>query len=74
MSPAPKIRVGIGGWVFPPWRGVFYPPGLTQARELSHRMNPRFREYARLVRLDGAFGGAQVSSDLLVELSEEKVT
>jgi uncharacterized protein YecE (DUF72 family) len=30
------IRVGIGGWVFPPWRGVFYPKGLPQARELDH--------------------------------------
>jgi len=31
------IRVGIGGWVFPPWRGGnFYPPGLPQARELAH--------------------------------------
>jgi uncharacterized protein YecE (DUF72 family) len=30
------IRVGIGGWVFAPWRGVFYPKGLQQARELAH--------------------------------------
>ncbi|MEA2990243.1 MAG: hypothetical protein QOG83_2954 [Alphaproteobacteria bacterium] len=30
------IRVGIGGWVFKPWRGVFYPDGLPQARELDH--------------------------------------
>ena len=28
------IRVGIGGWVFKPWRGEFYPEGLAQAREL----------------------------------------
>ncbi|MGE5780665.1 MAG: DUF72 domain-containing protein, partial [Hyphomicrobiales bacterium] len=26
------IRVGIGGWVFEPWRGEFYPKGLPQAR------------------------------------------
>ena len=32
MSGAPKIRVGIGGWVFPPWRGVFYPAELPQAQ------------------------------------------
>ena len=25
------IRVGIGGWEFKPWRGEFYPAGLTQA-------------------------------------------
>ena len=30
------IRVGIGGWVFPPWRGEFYPKGLAQARELEY--------------------------------------
>jgi len=30
------IRVGIGGWVFAPWRGTFYPKGLPQARELAH--------------------------------------
>jgi uncharacterized protein YecE (DUF72 family) len=30
------IRVGIGGWVFKPWRGVFYPKGLAQVRELAH--------------------------------------
>ena len=30
------IRVGIGGWVYPPWRGTFYPPGLPQAQELAY--------------------------------------
>ena len=29
------IRAGIGGWVFPPWRGAFYPAGLRQAEELA---------------------------------------
>lgn len=29
------IRVGIGGWNFPPWRGTFYPKGLAQAKELE---------------------------------------
>jgi uncharacterized protein YecE (DUF72 family) len=32
---AGKIYVGIGGWTFEPWRGVFYPKGLTQKRELE---------------------------------------
>ena len=31
-----KIRVGIGGWTYAPWRGRFYPPGLQQARELQY--------------------------------------
>jgi len=30
-----KIRVGIGGWTFEPWRGVFYPADLAQKRELE---------------------------------------
>ncbi len=30
------IRVGIGGWVFPPWRGTFYPKGLRQSEELAY--------------------------------------
>ena len=29
------IRVGIGGWTFEPWRGVFYPKGLPHAKELA---------------------------------------
>ncbi len=31
-----KIRVGIGGWTFEPWRGVFYPDKHPQARELEY--------------------------------------
>ena len=31
-----KILVGIGGWTFEPWRGVFYPEDLTQKRELEY--------------------------------------
>jgi uncharacterized protein YecE (DUF72 family) len=33
---AGNICVGIGGWNFAPWRGSFYPKGLTQARELNY--------------------------------------
>lgn len=29
-------RIGISGWRYPPWRGVFYPPGLPQRAELSY--------------------------------------
>src|SRR4029078_1166602 len=35
-TPSGRIRVGIGGWIFAPWRGVFYPKGLKQADELSY--------------------------------------
>ncbi|WP_343729434.1 DUF72 domain-containing protein [Duganella sp.] len=30
-----KIYIGISGWRYKPWRGVFYPPDLAQARELQ---------------------------------------
>jgi uncharacterized protein YecE (DUF72 family) len=31
-----QIFVGIGGWTFEPWRGVFYPKGLPHAQELAY--------------------------------------
>ena len=30
-----KIHLGVGGWNYAPWRGVFYPEGLAQAKELG---------------------------------------
>jgi uncharacterized protein YecE (DUF72 family) len=30
------IYIGIGGWTFEPWRGVFYPKGLPHAKELGY--------------------------------------
>lgn len=30
------IRVGIGGWTYEPWRGVFYPDKLPQSQELAY--------------------------------------
>jgi uncharacterized protein YecE (DUF72 family) len=35
-TPSGRIRVGIGGWSYAPWRGVFYPKGLKQADELGY--------------------------------------
>jgi uncharacterized protein YecE (DUF72 family) len=29
------VRIGISGWNYPPWRGVFYPRGLFQKDELA---------------------------------------
>ena len=31
-----RIRIGIGGWTYAPWRGVFYPDKLPQARECAY--------------------------------------
>ncbi len=30
------IRIGVGGWTFEPWRGIFYPDGLPQKSELQY--------------------------------------
>jgi uncharacterized protein YecE (DUF72 family) len=34
-KPGP-IYIGVGGWTFAPWRGVFYPDGLPHAKELPY--------------------------------------
>ena len=31
-----SIRAGVGGWIYKPWRGTFYPKGLKQADELAY--------------------------------------
>jgi uncharacterized protein YecE (DUF72 family) len=33
---AGRIRVGVGGWVYEPWRDNFYPAGLAHTRELEY--------------------------------------
>lgn len=36
------LRIGISGWTYAPWRGVFFPKGLPQKQELeyaSRRLN-----------------------------------
>ena len=35
MARRAKIRIGISGWRYPPWRGVFYPKDLRQKDELA---------------------------------------
>ena len=42
MGTAPaagKVRIGISGWRYAGWRGVFYPPKLPQRSELSFAAN-----------------------------------
>jgi len=34
-DPSP-FHVGISGWRYPPWRGIFYPSGLVHHRELEY--------------------------------------
>src|SRR5262245_11774869 len=33
---AGNIYVGVGGWTFEPWRGVFFPAGLSKKRQLEY--------------------------------------
>ena len=35
-STNPRIRVGVGGWTYEPWRDNFYPAKLPHAQELSY--------------------------------------
>jgi uncharacterized protein YecE (DUF72 family) len=51
---ANRIRVGIGGWTFEPWRGVFYPDGLTQKRELEYASRQ-----LTTIEVNGTFYGLQ---------------
>jgi len=30
------IRIGIGGWTYEPWRGIFFPEKWPQKRELEY--------------------------------------
>ncbi|SHF16788.1 Uncharacterized conserved protein YecE, DUF72 family [Kaistia soli DSM 19436] len=48
------IKVGIGGWVFEPWRGVFYPEGLPQKRELEHASR-----HVTSIEINGTYYGSQ---------------
>ena len=36
LSSEGRIRAGMGGWTYAPWRKTFYPKGLTQSRELEY--------------------------------------
>jgi len=51
---AGEIRIGIGGWTFEPWRGVFYPEGLTQKRELEYASRQ-----LTSIEINGTFYGSQ---------------
>jgi uncharacterized protein YecE (DUF72 family) len=36
MTAPGKVRIGISGWTYKPWRGEFYPKDLKQKRELEY--------------------------------------
>jgi uncharacterized protein YecE (DUF72 family) len=49
-----RIVVGIGGWTFEPWRGVFYPEGLTQKLELEYASR-----HVTSIEVNGTYYGSQ---------------
>ena len=55
---APKksanIYIGVGGWTFAPWRGVFYPEKLTQAKELEYAASK-----LTSIEINGTYYGSQ---------------
>lgn len=53
-SAAPRIRVGIGGWTFAPWRASFYPADLPQRRELEYASRQ-----LTAIEINGTWYGAQ---------------
>jgi uncharacterized protein YecE (DUF72 family) len=54
MQPVKRIRVGIGGWVYAPWRNNFYPHGLVQKRELEYASR-----HVTAIEVNGTWYGAQ---------------
>jgi uncharacterized protein YecE (DUF72 family) len=49
-----SIYVGIGGWVYEPWRQSFYPEGLPQKRELQYAA-----AHLTAIEVNGTYYGSQ---------------
>ncbi len=49
-----RVRIGISGWTYKPWRGVFYPEGLPQKRELTYAADA-----FSSIEINGTFYGLQ---------------
>ncbi len=48
------VRVGLSGWTYAPWRGVFYPKGLRREEELAYAAT-----HVRSIEVNGTFYGMQ---------------
>ena len=49
-----RIRAGIGGWTYAPWRDNFYPAKLMQRRELEYASR-----HLTAIEVNGTYYGAQ---------------
>jgi uncharacterized protein YecE (DUF72 family) len=54
MAKPGQVRIGISGWRYAPWRGVFYPEGLRQKDELAFAA-----QAFRSVEINGTFYAMQ---------------
>ena len=48
------IRVGVAGWTYAPWRGVFYPREVKREQELAYAASQM-----RAIEINGTFYGMQ---------------
>jgi uncharacterized protein YecE (DUF72 family) len=48
------IRIGISGWTYAPWRGVFYPKEVRREQELAYAAS-----HFRAIEINGTFYGMQ---------------
>jgi uncharacterized protein YecE (DUF72 family) len=53
-SKAGQIYIGVGGWTFAPWRGVFYPDKWPQAKELEYAASK-----LTSIEINGTYYGSQ---------------
>jgi uncharacterized protein YecE (DUF72 family) len=49
-----QVRIGISGWTYKPWRGVFYPLGLPHKKELAYAAS-----LFPSIEINGTFYGLQ---------------
>lgn len=54
------VRIGLSGWTYKPWRGVFYPGGLAQKKELAYAAS-----LFPSIEINGTFYGLQRPSSFL---------
>jgi uncharacterized protein YecE (DUF72 family) len=49
-----ETRIGISGWTYAPWRGTFFPRGLSQQKELTYAAT-----HVRSIEINGTFYSLQ---------------
>ncbi|HLI12871.1 MAG TPA: DUF72 domain-containing protein [Alphaproteobacteria bacterium] len=54
MARPGRVRIGISGWTYAPWRGVFFPEGLPHKDELAYAAR-KFRS----IEINGTFYSLQ---------------